>query len=94
MVFMKFYYVINSFDLHTFDKETTALHFFEISTEMHFIPLFLLNERNITTSLLKIYLKCAVVHYASLISSPINKPYLPAVEYATSFFSISYLCLF
>ena len=35
---MKFYYVINIFDLHAFNKETTALlKPFEISTEMQFI---------------------------------------------------------
>ena len=52
------------------------------------------NERNIRTSLLMIHLKCAAVHYANLNSSSINKPYLRAVEYAISFFSISYLRLF
>ena len=35
---MKFYYVTNIFDLHTFDNETTALwKFVEISTEVHFV---------------------------------------------------------
>ena len=43
---------------------------------MHFVSLFFLNERNITTSLLMIHLKCAVVHYANLNSSSINKPFL------------------
>ena len=43
---------------------------------MRFISLFLLNERNITTSLLMIHLKCTVVYYANLNSSFINKPYL------------------
>ena len=38
-----------------------------------------------------IHLKCTVVHYASLNSSSINKPYLRAAEYAISFFSISYV---
>ena len=33
-----------------------------------------------------IHLKCTVTHYANLNSSPINKPYLRAVEYAISFF--------
>ena len=41
-----------------------------------------------------IHLKCTVVHYANLDSSFINKPSLWAVEYAISFFAISYLCLF
>ena len=34
------------------------------------------------------------MYYANLNLSSINKPYLRAVEYAISFFSISYLCLF
>ena len=55
---MKFYYLTNTFDLHIFDNETTALgKVFEISTEMHFVS-FVLNERNIKTSLLLIILKC------------------------------------
>ena len=59
---MKFNYVLNIFNLHTFDSETTALlKIFEISTEMYFASLFFLNERNITTSLLMIHLKCAAV---------------------------------
>ena len=84
---MKFYYVTNIFDLHTFDNETTALlKFFEICTEMHFVSLFFLNERNITTSILIIHLKCTVLHYANPNSSSINQLYLRAVEYAISFF--------
>ena len=60
-----------------FYKETTALlNFFEICTEMHFVSLFFLNERNITTSLLMIHLKCTVVHYSNLNSSSVNKPFL------------------
>ena len=90
---MKFYYITNIFDLHTFDNETTTLlKYFQICTEMHFVSLFFLNERNITTSLLMIHLKCtANVHYANLNLSSLNKPYLRAVEYAISFFSISYM---
>ena len=80
---MKFYNVTNIFDLLTFDNETTALSKkFEISTEMHFVSSFSLNERNITTSLVIIHLKCAVARYANLNSSSINMPYLRAVEYA------------
>ena len=95
-VLMKFYYVTNIFDIHTFNNETTTLlKFFEISTEMQFVSLFFLNKRNIAASLLMIHLKCTVVHYANLNSSSINKPYLRTAEYAISFFfSISYLCLF
>ena len=77
IVLRKFYYVANIFDLHIFDKETAALlHFFEICTEMHFVSLFFLSERNITSSLLMIHLKCTVVHYSNLNSSSINKPFL------------------
>ena len=94
-VLMKVYYVTNIFDLYTFHNETTTfLKFFEIYTEMDFVSLFFLNEKNITTSLLMIHLKHTVVHYANLNSSSINKPYLRAVEYAISFFSISYISLF
>ena len=68
--------------------------FFEVSTEMHFVSLFFLNVRNIVTSLLIALLKCTVVHYANLNSSSINNSYLWVIEYAISFFFISYLCLF
>ena len=94
---MKFYNVTNIFDLHTFDNKATALlKLFGICLEIHFVSLFFVNERNITISLLMIHLKCAVVHNANLNSSCINKPFLNiwVVEYAISFFSISYLCLF
>ena len=60
--------------------------FFLISTEMHLVSLFLLNERNITVSLLMIHLKCTVVHFANLNWSSLNEHYLRAVEYAISFF--------
>ena len=84
---MKFYYVAYIFDLYTFDNEITALLiFFEISTEMHFVSSYFLNERNITTSLLMIHLKYTVVHYANLNSSTINEPYLRSVECAIMFF--------
>ena len=43
---------------------------------MHFVSLFFLNKRKITTSLLMIHLKCTVVHYANLNSSSRNKPFL------------------
>ena len=44
------------------------------SDEMHLFRFtFFLNERNITTSLLMIYLKCTFAHYANLNSRPINK---------------------
>ena len=34
----EFYYVINIFDLYTFDNETTTLlNIFEISSEIHFV---------------------------------------------------------
>ena len=92
---MKLYNAANIFYLHTFVNETTSLlECFKIFREMHFVSLFLLNERNIKNSLLMIHLKYTVAHYANLNSSSINKPYLRFVEYAISFFLISYLSLF
>ena len=65
------------FYLHIFGNETTALLiFFEISMEMHFVSLFFLNEKNITTSLLMVHLKCTVVHYAILNPSSMSTPFL------------------
>ena len=69
---MTFYYVRNIFDLLIFDNETS----FEICMEMHFVFLFFLNERNITTFLFMIHLTCIVVHYVNLNSSSINKRFL------------------
>ena len=84
---MKFYYVTNIFDLHTFENEMTVfLEFFKISTEIDFVSMYFLNERNITTSLLMMHLKRTVAHYAYLNPSFINKPYLRAFEYAISCF--------
>ena len=59
------------------DNETTAfLKFFEICMKMHFVSLFLLNERNIniTTSLLTLHLKRTVEHYANISSISLSKP--------------------
>ena len=42
---------------------------------MHFVSLFFLNERNVTTSLLMIHLKCTVVH-SNLNPSSVNNPFL------------------
>ena len=50
--------------------------FFKICMDMHFVSLFFVNERNITTSLLMINLKCAVACYGNLNSSSINKFFL------------------
>ena len=87
---MKFYYITNIVDIHTSANETTALlKFFQISTEMHFVSLFFVSERNTATLLLMVHLKCTVAHYANLNSRPINKPYLRAVEYAI-FFNFSF----
>ena len=80
---MKFFYVTNVFDLHTFDNQTTAL------LKVSKFSLVFVSEVNITTSLLMIQLKCALVHYANLNSSSINKPYLWAVEYVISFFFLN-----
>ena len=74
---MKLYYVTNIFDLQFFDNEpTTPLIFFENCTKIHLVSLFFRHERDITTSLLMILLKCTVVHYANLNSSSITKSFL------------------
>ena len=94
---MDFECFTNIFDLHIFHKETVLLNFFEICTEMHFVSLFFLNEWNITTTFLMIHLKCTVVHYSSLNSSSINKPFLDYGPLNLSFllfFLIFYLHLF
>ena len=55
---MKFYYITNIVDIHTSANETTALlKFFQISTEMHFVSLFFVSERNTATLLLMVHLK-------------------------------------
>ena len=65
MISSDFYYVTNTLDLHIFENETaTLLNFFEISTDMHFVSLFFLNERNIAISLLMIHFRCTFLHYA------------------------------
>ena len=47
MALMKFYYVTNIFDLHTFNNETTGLlKLFEILTEMHFASLLFSKWKN------------------------------------------------
>ena len=55
---------------------------------MHFVSLFFLNKRNITTFFVMIHLRHTVVHYSNLNSNSVNKPFfkLRAVEYAISFF--------
>ena len=86
---MNLSYVTNIFDLYVFDNETTALlNVFEICTETYFAYLFFLNERNISTSLLMMHLKCTAAHYGSLNSSAIKQAVfkLRAVEYAISFY--------
>ena len=84
------YYVTNIFDLHICDNEMAALLIFlKICTDMHLFLYFFRNERNITTSLLMINLKCTVVHYTNLNWS--SKTKLPVAEYAILFFTIFYL---
>ena len=61
---------------------------------MDLISLFFLNKINIATLHLLVHLKCTVVHYASLNSSSINKPYLLAVKYTISFFFFDFLFMF
>ena len=59
-----------------FENETTARKFYEICTGMRFVSIFFLTERDITTSLLIMHLKCTVVRYANLNSISIKKPFL------------------
>ena len=74
---MNFHYVTNIFDVVIFDNEIMVhLNFFEICKEMRSVSLFLLNEGNITISLLMIHLKYTVAHYANLNLSSINKLFL------------------
>ena len=69
--------------------------FFQICEEILFASSFSLNERNISTSLLMMNLKCNAVHYAKLNSSLINKPFLNYGPVNMLFcFFYSYLCLF
>ena len=77
----------------TMKQRPFNFYFFEICTDMHFVSLFFLNERNITTSLLMIHLKRAVVNYANLSSSSRNKPFLNcgSLNMLFRFFSISYM---
>ena len=78
-------------------KKNHPFLFSENSMEIHFVYLFFVNERNITTSLLMISLKLTVVHYANVSSSSINKSNLRAAEYGISFlfvFFISFLFMF
>ena len=88
---MKFFYITNIFDLQIFDNKTVALlKCFKICMEMCFVYLFILNGRNITTSLLMIRLKSIVVYCANLNSRPITKQFfkLRLIEYAISFSQI------
>ena len=67
---------------------------FEICTDMHFVFLFFLNERNITTSLLMIHLKCVAVHYANLNSSSKNKLFLNCRSLNMLFCFFDFLLMF
>ena len=67
---------------------------FKVFANFHFVYLFFLLERNIATSLLIMYLKYTVVHCDNLNSSSINKPYLRAVQYTTSFVFFNFLFMF
>ena len=80
------------FLIYTFLTKKRRLFLKEICTEMHFVS-FLLNERNITTSLLMIHLKRTVLHYSNLNSSSINTPFLNYGPLNTFFFRfLIYVC--
>ena len=77
-ILSNFYYVTNIFNLHICDNETAALLIIFLKFAricILFLYLFQ-NERNITTSLLMIHLKCTVVHHANLNSSSRIKLFL------------------
>ena len=98
-VLSNFYYITNIFDLHKFENETAALlfsifFFFSICWDMHFVPLFFLNKRNMTTFLLMKHLKCTVVHYTSLNWSSKNKRFLSYRSLNMSFLFFDFLFMF
>ena len=80
---------------HFWQWNDGPFNFFEICTETYFVSLLFLNQRNITTFLLMMHLKCTVVHYANLNSSSVNKPIsnYGLLNVLFRFFSISCLCL-
>ena len=73
MLFFNFWLFSFLFFSKGYCQTTGLFNFFEICKEIHFISLFFLNERNIATSLLMAHSKCAILHYANLNSSYINK---------------------
>ena len=66
------------FLIYTFltTKRRSFYYFYDICTDMHFFSLFFLNERKNKNSLLMMYLKCTIVHYANLNSSSKHKSFL------------------
>ena len=79
IIFKKMRYRVNY--CWNYGPSKLLLHFFFFFflkfTQIHILFLyFFQNERNITTFLLMIHLKCTVVHYANLNSSSKNKPFL------------------
>ena len=61
---------------------------------MHFVSLFFLYKRNITTSLWMIHLKCTVVHFANINSSSIEKSFLNYILPSFCFFQLFCIYLF
>ena len=57
-------------------KRRHSIFFLKFSRICILFLYFFQNERNITTSLLVIHLRCTVVHYANLNSISKNKPFL------------------
>ena len=71
-------FTTSQFFLSTHFWQWSGNHF-KIFWSLHgnaFCFFIFLKERNITTSLLMIHLKCSIVHYANLNSSSIDKPFL------------------
>ena len=87
-----FFQMSNDYCQNSYAKTILFIMDFEGSNAFCF--LIFSNERNITISRLMINLKCAVVHYAILNSSSLNKPYLWAIEYCLSNYFVFFEFLF
>ena len=76
------------FLIYTFltKKRRHFFNFFEICTEMRFVSLFFLNERNIATILLMIQMYCSSLCWSKFKLHKQVVLKLRAVEYAISFF--------
>ena len=64
MTYLKFYNVIEFYDVECFGSKMTALwKFHEIWTRIRFLCLFFLNLKNVTNLFILICFKCTKVYY-------------------------------